>query len=127
MTNLDYIMQNLTERDVATLMEREIECLPNPGSLLTQRACLAFERWRNSLSENHTKVFYIGDEHNFQPSVFATNYFIFYTGISTDLKDGNRYCGCSDNRDCSKFAIPRKDSLSIQVWLSKQYNPDEWR
>ncbi len=57
MTNLDYIIQNLTERDVATLIEREMDCLPDPGSLLARRAHLAFERWRNSLSENHTKVF----------------------------------------------------------------------
>lgn len=127
MTNLDYIMQNLTERDIAAFVEEQINYMPNPGSLLIRRAYLAFRRWRCSLSENQTQAFFIDDEHIQQPSVFATNRFIFYTGTSADLKDGNRYCDCSDNRDCSKFAIPRKDSLSIQVWLSKQYNPDEWR
>lgn len=125
MTNLDYIMQNLTERDVATLIESEMKCLPNPGSLLARRAYLAFERWRNSLSENHTQVFYVDDEHNLQPSVFATSRFYFHAGTSADLKDAGYY-GHSEDGVC-KFAIPRKDSLSIQVWLSKQYNPNEWR
>lgn len=125
MTNLDYIMQSLTERDIATFIEEQINCMPNPGSLLARRACLAFKRWRYSLSENQTQGFYVDDEHNLQPSVFATNRFYFYAGTSTDPKKTNGYCGCSEDREF-KYAIPRKDGLSIQVWLSKQYNPDEW-
>ena len=86
MTNLDYIMQSLTERDIATFIEEQINCMPNPGSLLARRACLAFKRWRYSLSENQTQGFYVDDEHNLQPSVFATNRFYFYAGTSTDPK-----------------------------------------
>lgn len=125
MTNLDYIMQSLTERDIATFIEEQINCMPKPGSLLIRRAYLAFRRWRYSLSENQTHSFFIDDEHIQQPSVFATNRFCFYTGTSTDSKYMSNYCGCSEDR-VAKFAIPRKDGLSIQVWLSKQYNPDEW-
>lgn len=125
MTNLDYIMQSLTERDIATFIEEQINCIPKPGSLLARRACLAFKRWRYSLSENQTQDFYVDDEHNLQPSVFATNRFYFYAGTSTNPKYALGYYGRSGDGVC-KFAIPRKDGLSIQVWLSKQYNPDEW-
>lgn len=125
MTNLDYIMQNLTERDIAAFVEGQINCMPNPGSPLARRAHLAFRRWRYSLSENQTQAFYVDDEHKLQPSVFATSRFYFYAGASSNLKDTYGYYGCSENGVC-KFAIPRKDGLSIQVWLSKQYNPNEW-
>ena len=31
-----------------------------------------------------------------------------------------------NSKNCNKYEMKRKTNLSIQVWLSKQYNPTEW-
>lgn len=104
MTNFDYITTKMTERNFA-----DIFCSPNDmvfsAGTFGNQIENAFKKWRLSLDGYSIYLGtydYRGNKIKF--SVFEKESYTYPT-------------------ICDKF---RKNNLSFQVWLSKQYNPEEW-
>lgn len=128
MTNFEYIMNKMTDRDLADFIECGFFAMGN-GSSLGEKAYNAYEKWANNLNGCGGNMYFIDDTEH-QPNVFQTANLHFYKGTRAEHKKtpiaeiDNLKIGNSKN--CDKYAMPRKTNLSIQVWLSKQYNPTEW-
>ena len=101
MTNYEYIVNNLTEQDVHTLL-----CGANrySDSNIIARAFHAWYLWADSRSGGRLKS-------NCDKESF--NYWIFEQYLGDDVPP-------------NKKPVGRKQSLSISVWLSLQYNPEDW-
>lgn len=113
MTNMEYIMQNMTERELAELIVGNLiyyEC----DSAIATRAGDAFNTWRENLCKYHGNVYHTDDATK-RPSVYATSLFHYYKE--------DRYIGTSASMN---VVMPRSDVVSFQVWLSKQHNANEW-
>lgn len=113
MTNMEYIMQNMTERGLAELIVGNLiyfEC----DSVIATRAGDAFTAWRDNLCKYPGNVYHTDDATK-RPSVYATSLFYYYKA--------GRQIGTSASMDVE---MPRSDVVSFQVWLSKQYNANEW-
>ena len=128
MTNFEYIMNKMTDRDLADFVEHGFFAMGS-GSPLGKKAYNAYDKWANNLNGCGGNMYFIDDTEH-QPNVFQTADLHFYKGTRAEHKKtpiaeiGNLKIGNSKN--CNKYAMPRKTNLSIQVWLSKQYNPTEW-
>ena len=111
MTNFEYVMKHLTERDLAyyefPYFEKWNEL---PEGLFSQKIYWAFNKWAESASSNHgnmAKGCVSGDhviEEN--PSIWAWEQWYYPDG--TWRKSG------------------RTRTVAFQVWLSMQYNPEDW-
>lgn len=105
MTNFEYIMSKMTERNFS-----DIFCNPNnmvfDNKTLGDQIETAFTKWKQSLESRAIYVNVIGWR-EYKSSVFNRGDNTYYT--FPQLRD--------------KF---RKTSLSFQVWLSRQYNSEEW-
>ena len=109
MTNFDYIMSKMTERNFA-----DIFC---NGSLhfnkekFGKKIYTAFKNWQMSLSKTQNYSF--------------ENY--SFSLLNEDKIPNVFFSRLVYNKDTGNWEdIGRKDNLSFQVWLSKQYNPEEW-
>lgn len=105
MTNFEYIKSTMTERDLAEAVTKHIAWTP---WILKMRH--AFGKWAESTSSNHgnmAKGCVSGDhviEEN--PSIWAWEQWHYPDG--TWRKSG------------------RTRVVAFQVWLSEQYNPEDW-
>ena len=108
MTNTDYIKSNLKDVDLAELL-RTCVTFSSPSSEFLHRAYRAWSRWANTTSGNHgnmAKGIYKKSIVNEDPSIWFWEWWHY--------PDGEwRRSG-------------RTSNVSLQVWLSKQYNPAEW-
>lgn len=107
MTNFDYIISQvnkLTDRDLlqTLLYDQSSYC-----NLLGKQITNAFKNWQGKLSKNWRSPFS-------KESVFVREY--DYELVSR----GN------NNFYCLPIQFGRPITISYQVWLSKQYNPEEW-
>lgn len=107
MTNFEYIMKHLTERDLAYFMCPHIQPEPEP---FPDKIYWAFNSWAESASSNHgnmakgcTSGNHVIEEN---PSIWAWERWYFPDG--TWRKSG------------------RTRIVAFQVWLSEQYNPEDW-
>lgn len=104
MTNFDYIMSKMTDRNFA-----DIFCDGNfiyDEETFGYQINKAFQKWRHSLGGY---------------SIYFGTYDCRGNKIKFSVFEKASYTYCTI-RD--KF---RKNNLSFQVWLGKQYNPEEWR
>lgn len=129
MTNLDYIMQNMTERDVVDFVLGNNYALSKDVGELAEKAYHAFSTWASNIAGCAGNMYFIDDvEH--QPNVYNTEIYYFYKGTRDEYRHLKGYdvikCEIANSKNCNAYAIPRAESLSMQVWLSKQYNADEW-
>ena len=109
MTNEDYIRSKLSARDIAWMLRS--------WNLISQRNCprlidmaqKAHHKWAESASSNHGNMAK-GQHGNTiikeNPSIWATEKWAYPDG--TWRNSG------------------RTDLVSLQVWLTMQYNPEEW-
>ena len=123
MTNFEYILSNLSDRDFSNLISGNL----NETSFLT-KIDVAFGKWRDSLAGIKGNMYYI-DDPNHQPNVFTTPVFHFYRGAyPKDMRHfTNKSIGTAQAGEYNKYAMPRKETLSIEIWLSKPYNSEEWK
>ena len=107
MTNFEYIMKHLTERDLAYLMGLHRQPDPEP---FPDKMYLAFNNWAESASSNHGNMAKgcISGDHVIEenPSVWAWEQWYYPDG--TWRKSG------------------RTSIVAFQVWLSMQYNKNDW-
>ena len=123
MTNFEYIMNKMTDRDLADFIEHGFFAMGS-GSPLGKKAYNAYDKWANNLNGCGGNMYFIDDTEH-QPNVFQTADLHFYEGTRAEHKK-MRVAEIGNSKNCNKYAMPRKTNLSIQVWLSKQYNPIEW-
>ena len=121
MTNFEYIINKMNERDLALFIECGFSCFIKAEGTFAEKCYDAFTNWRESLAGCGGNMYFIDDEEH-QPNVFAESFLHLYKGKRKD-KGQEKF---SDSGKCNKYVSPRPDTLSIQVWLSKQYNPNEW-
>lgn len=122
MTNFEYILKNLSERDIANIV------LDNASSGFSLKIFMAFENWRENLAGVKGNMYYINDPEH-QPNVFATSVLHFYEGVRPKDKQSHKNKAIGSAKDCkeyNKYSMPRTDILSMEIWLTKQYNPKEW-
>jgi hypothetical protein len=110
MTNFEYIKRNLTELDLAYYEFPHELPLTNQPQRFSDRIYSAFTKWAESCSLNHgnmAKGCKAGDhviEEN--PSIWAWHRWYF--------------------PDREWRAAGRNKIVAFQVWLSMQYNQEEW-
>ena len=109
MTNFDYIKMNLTELDLAVYeFPYDIEIKDRP-LLFSEKIYDAWLKWAESTSTNHgnmAKGVHGSIVINENPSIWAWEEWRYPDG--TWRKSG------------------RSHTVSFLVWLSEQYNPDDW-
>ena len=110
MTNFEYVMKHLTERDLAYYEFPNWETSGDRPGLFSHKIYPAFSRWAESVSSNHGNMAKgcISGDHVIEenPSVWAWGLWYF--------PDGEwRLAG-------------RTRIVAFQVWLSEQYNPEDW-
>ena len=110
MTNFEYIMKHMTERDLAYFIFPHSEPYQTRQGSFSDKIYYAFNRWAESASSNHgnmakgcTFCNYVIKEN---PSVWAMEQWYYPDG--TWRKSG------------------RTRVVAFQVWLSEQYNPEDW-
>lgn len=110
MTNFEYVMKHLTERDLAYFIFPHSEPYQTRQGSFSGKIYYAFNRWAESASSNHgnmAKGCVSGDhviEEN--PSIWAWERWYFPDGTW---------------RSAGRTRI-----VAFQVWLSEQYNPEDW-
>lgn len=105
MTNFEYIMENMTVRDIAKAMSpTESGFL---GGHMISRAWCAWCR-HCKLMEGYQK-----NKGNVYHPDAPVNPFRY-----------SRYFASPEDRDCS--AVGHPETASYDTWLCKQYNPEEW-
>ena len=124
MTNFEYIINKMNERDLALFIECVFSCFIKTEGTFAEKCYNAFTNWRESLAGCSGNMYFIDDEEH-QPNVFQTANLHFYKGTRAEHKK-MPIAEIGNSKNCNKYAIPRKTNLSIQIWLSKQYNPTEW-
>ena len=120
MTNFEYIINRMNEKDLALFIECGFSCFIKAEGTFTEKCYDAFTNWRESLAGCGGNMYFVDDKEH-QPNVFAESFVHLYRG---KRKGENEKF--SDSNKCNKYVLPRKDNLSIQIWLSKQYNQTEW-
>ena len=108
MTNADYIKSKLSDVDIAFMLEWN-KSFSDTRSTLIKRAYGAWSRWAKSTSFNHGNM--AKGKHGktiikWDPSVWYWTQWKFPDG--TWRRSG------------------RTKIVSLQVWLSMQYKPEEW-
>ena len=122
MTNFEYIINKMNERDLALFIECGFSCFIKAEGTFAEKCYNAFTNWRESLAGGYIGNMYFIDDKEHQPNVFAESFLHLYKG----KRKSKEYKKLSDSKKCNKYVSPRSDALSIQVWLSKQYNSNEW-
>ena len=102
MTNADYIRQHITDVDISKLLFNQFLIPEKPT--FSEKAYNAWKKWADSTTSNHGNI--AGRPDQDDPSVWFWERW--------------RYPGNIWKR------MGRTRSVSVQVWLSKQYNPEEW-
>ena len=107
MTNFEYIKENLTELDLTVYFRPYDKDRP---PLFSEKIYGAWRKWAESTSTNHgnmAKGVYSGDTViNENPSIWAWEK--WWYPDDTWSNSGRNY------------------RVSFLVWLSKQYDPDDW-
>ena len=111
MTNFDFIKEHLTELDLAFFEFPHALKPEESETLFKNKIYSAWSKWAESCSTNNGNmakgIYYNGEKFiKKDPSVWAWEYWYYPDG--TWKKSG------------------RNHIISFQVWLSKQYNPEEW-
>jgi hypothetical protein len=110
MTNFEYIMKHMTERDIAAYVFPYNGLCTEYGELLSDKIYSAFENWAHSASSNHGNMAKgcISGDHVIEenPSIWAWGLWYFPDG---------------EWRSAGRTRI-----VAFQVWLSEQYNPEDW-
>lgn len=122
MTNFEYIIQNMTERDMADCLDAAgcFNSVGFPNGDIFRKAVKAFEKHRKNLGL--LSMYYHIDNRKKQPNCFTCDYFEF---VKRDKTRENELVSVGDSTNAN-YAMPRERQLSIQVWLSKQYKSEEW-
>lgn len=110
MTNFEYIKQNITELDLAYYEFPNSVVPKDKPDLFSDKIYWAFNKWAESASSNHgnmAKGIHHGNtEIKEDPSIWAWHRWIY--------PDGKwRNSG-------------RPSIVAFLVWLSKQYDPEDW-
>ena len=84
MTNFEYIMNKMTDRDLADFIECGFFAMGN-GSSLGEKAYNAYEKWANNLNGCCGNMYFIDDTEH-QPNVFQTADLHFYKGTRAEHK-----------------------------------------
>ena len=92
MTNFEYVMKHLTERDLAYFIFPHSEPYQTRQGSFSDKIYYAFDRWAESASSNH--------------GIWAWERWYFSDGTWRKLG--------------------RTRIVAFQVWLSEQYNPEDW-
>ena len=121
MTNFEYIINKINERDLAFFIECSFSAFIEAEGTFAEKCHNAFTNWRENLAGYNGNMYFVDDE-ECQQNAFAESFLHLYKGKRKDKK----YEKFSDSKKCNKYISPRPDTLSIQIWLSKQYNPNEW-
>lgn len=105
MTNADYIRSAMTDADMAMMLANYTRIRPN----LTRKAYNAWSRWAESASSNHGNM--VKGDHgrthiSEDPSVWLFENWAFPDGTWKRMG--------------------RTMLVSVQVWLSQPYRPEEW-
>ena len=100
MTNAEYIKSRMTDADIAMMIVDRAGRKPN----LCHKAYKAWRRWAESVSNNHGNI--AGRIGHDDPSIWYWERWC-YPGNVWKRKG-------------------RTMNVSVQVWLSKQYDPAEW-
>ena len=109
MTNFEYIKNNLTELDLAYYEFPHDMSLKDRPDLFCEKIYAAWNKWAESASSNHgnmAKGIYGEIVINENPSIWSWE--IWHYPDKTCKKSG------------------RSHTISFLVWLSKQYNPEDW-
>lgn len=109
MTNFDYIKMNLTELDLAVCVFPYYIKIKDQPSLFSEKIYDAWCKWAESTSTNHgnmAKGVHGSTVINENPSIWAWEEWHYPDG--TRRKSG------------------RNHTVSFLVWLSKQYDPNNW-
>ena len=108
MTNFEYIINHLTERDIVKIVSYSFDSFDE--TLFTNKIYEAWEKWALSVSPNTgnmAKGSICGEETiKNNPSIWFWEKWFMPNGTK-------------ENKG-------RTRSVSIQVWLSLQYNPKDW-
>lgn len=115
MTNYEYIISQMTDVKLAQLIHSVYAPVPD----FVWKIIAAHDKWAGSLKRNQGNMYYIEEPSEENPSVFNNSFLNYYNNKKDMVKIGN-----SENM---YIVAPRADALSMQVWLSKQYNEDEWK
>ena len=102
MTNFEYIMNKMTDRDLADFIECGFFAMGNDSSL-GEKAYNAYEKWANNLNGCGGNMYFIDDTEH-QPNVFQTTDLHFYKGTRAEHK---------------KMPVAEIDNLKIAI--SMQY------
>jgi len=100
MTNADYIKSRLTDSDIASMIGN----FNGSRSILSDKAYDVWHRWAESVTSNHGNM--AGRDGIEDPSVWYWERWCY---------PGNKW-----------KRMGRTQNVSIQVWLSMQYKPEEW-
>ena len=102
MTNADYIRQHITDADIAKMMFNDFLIPERPA--FSETAYMAWRKWAESTTSNHGNIAGRSDYDN--PSVWLWERWCYHGNIWKRMG--------------------RTRSVSVQVWLSKRYKPEEW-
>lgn len=106
MTNAEYIMSRLTDQTLAMLFTGMYNYCETCNHGFGYEVKSAFRKWRASTYHANRNYFSSNDSEKERPSVFE------WSKVCKDEKWGS-------------FGY-RTDSVAFQVWLSMQYNCEEW-
>lgn len=106
MTNFEYIMENMTVRDLAIAMQ------PIQRSIWSDNDIIA-RAWGAWDAHCHKMEGYQKNKGNVYSSEKPVNPFWY-----------SRYFASSEDKSCS--AVGHSNIVSYDTWLCKQYSPEEW-
>lgn len=107
MTNAEYILSQMTDYNLSMIFTGMLNYFHHVNGGLGKRVQKAFDKWRYSGDRPIKNYFCKTDAEKDKPSVFA------FSRVRINETWGN-------------FSY-RTPQVSFQVWLSLQYNPEEWR
>ncbi len=107
MTNAAYILSKMTDYDLSMLFTGTYNYSQSMSEGFGKKIFHAFTKWRDSGDRPMKNYFCSRDQEKDRPSVFA------YSRVRKDGVWGN-------------FSY-RTIGVAFQVWLSMQYNPEDWR
>ena len=111
MTNFEYIMNKMTDRDLADFIECGFFAMGN-GSSLSEKAYNAYEKWANNLNGCGGNMYFIDDTEH-QPNVFQTADLHFYKGTRAEHKK-MRVAEIGNSKNCNKYAMHFFDVMLLQ-------------
>lgn len=107
MTNAEYIISKLSDRDMAMLFTGMYNYCSSRSSGFVKEIGSAFRKWRANTYHASKNFFNTNDPEEERPSVFE------WSRVKRDDKWGS-------------FGY-RTESVAFQVWLTMQYNEEEWK